>query len=372
MLISSLKKKKNAERRGTPTTMGDGESTKHSQEGGRHAAPPKRRGRRQHHLHRRRRKAAPSGGGGRAAPPKMGQGEQGTTTQKARWNAAPYLFLGTKGLRTGTSFVNDVDPPIWANSARSGPYFLLLFFTECQHVVPVTVDLFLISNQETIEVHRYNLKHLSKYNSNVTKCIRQRRARLTPLPLSLPFSLSQGQQLRRKDVMRSAHVSTSTCHKCTNSFALAQVVPQNRVSFRVDTLESLRDQAQDRGSSSSHSSNRIVNRHGHHSRFHSMSAAVETRNDRRDTTIESGSERHNQWQTGHVEQHRHSAPECVSEANCFQGHTEAVTTFQQTGKAATTKDNFETSCRTGTCVCKRGQTKEKQWLSALRAPTSRR
>ena len=32
-------------------------------------------------------------------------------------------------------------------------------------------------------------------------------------------------------LLRSAYQSTSTCHRCTNSFALAQVVPQNRVPF---------------------------------------------------------------------------------------------------------------------------------------------
>ena len=28
-------------------------------------------------------------------------------------------------------------------------------------------------------------------------------------------------------LLRSAHLSTSNCHRCTNAFALAQVVPQN-------------------------------------------------------------------------------------------------------------------------------------------------
>ena len=51
-------------------------------------------------------------------------------------------------------------------------------------------------------------------------------------------------------------------------------------------------------------------------------------------------------------------------------HTESVTFFQETSKAATTEDNFDSSCRTCTCGCKRGQTKEKHCLSALRAPTS--
>ena len=50
--------------------------------------------------------------------------------------------------------------------------------------------------------------------------------------------------------------------------------------------------------------------------------------------------------------------------------TESVTSLQETGKVAMTKDNFEIACWTCTCGCKRGQTKEKQCLSALRAPTS--
>ena len=103
-------------------------------------------------------------------------------------------------------------------------------------------------------------------------------------------------------LLHSAYQSTSTCHRCTNAFALAHVVPQNRVPFvmvaerrqarpRVETLESLRGEAQDRGRSSSCTSSRLVNRHGHHSRFHIISAGIETGNDRRDTTIEIGNAR---------------------------------------------------------------------------------
>ena len=57
----------------------------------------------------------------------------------------------------------------------------------------------------------------------------------------------------------------------------------------------------------------------------------------------------------------------VSAKNHFQAIVESATSFQETGKAAMTKDNFDTSCRTCTCGCKRGQTKEKQFLSALRS-----
>ena len=44
--------------------------------------------------------------------------------------------------------------------------------------------------------------------------------------------------------------------------------------------------------------------------------------------------------------------------------------FQETWKAAMTRENSDTSRRTCTCGCKRGQTKEKQCMSALRALTS--
>ena len=44
--------------------------------------------------------------------------------------------------------------------------------------------------------------------------------------------------------------------------------------------------------------------------------------------------------------------------------------FQETGDAAVTRDNFGASSRTCNSGCKRGQTKEKQCLSALRALTS--
>ena len=51
-------------------------------------------------------------------------------------------------------------------------------------------------------------------------------------------------------------------------------------------------------------------------------------------------------------------------------HVESVASFQEPGKAATTQESCETSCRTCICGCKRRQTKEKPRLSALRAPTS--
>ena len=54
----------------------------------------------------------------------------------------------------------------------------------------------------------------------------------------------------------------------------------------METLEHLRNQVQDRGSSSSSSTCRLVNRHGHHSRSSSISVAVETGKDRRDSTVE--------------------------------------------------------------------------------------
>ena len=90
--------------------------------------------------------------------------------------------------------------------------------------------------------------------------------------------------------LHSSLPSTSACHRCTNAFALAQVAPQNRIAFvmvserrqatpRVETLESPRAQAQDRGSSSSSNSRRIVDGHGHRSIFYSIPAAIETGND---------------------------------------------------------------------------------------------
>ena len=62
----------------------------------------------------------------------------------------------------------------------------------------------------------------------------------------------------------------------------------------------------------------------------------------------------------HVEQQNQSCP----------SDTESATSFQETEKAAMTRDDFDTSCRTCTCGSKRGQTKETQCLSALRALTS--
>ena len=54
----------------------------------------------------------------------------------------------------------------------------------------------------------------------------------------------------------------------------------------------------------------------------------------------------------------------------FPSHTESATSFEETGKAAMTRDKFDTSCRTRTCECNQCQTKEKRCLSALRASTS--
>ena len=112
------------------------------------------------------------------------------------------------------------------------------------------------------------------------------------------FKVSSFQLRREAGPVEVECESACTVHSCTVDTSLQALVtvqrirvgsrlPRNRVAFvkvverrsatpRVETLESLRGQARDRGSSSSNSSNRIVNRHGHHSRFYSMSAAVET------------------------------------------------------------------------------------------------
>ena len=38
-------------------------------------------------------------------------------------------------------------------------------------------------------------------------------------------------------LLHSAYLPTSTCHSCTNAFALAQVVPRNRVAFATFSLQ---------------------------------------------------------------------------------------------------------------------------------------
>ena len=81
-------------------------------------------------------------------------------------------------------------------------------------------------------------------------------------------------------------------------------------------------------------------------------------NDRCDTTVAHRNERNSKWQNRHVEQHQHSTAESISKTNRFP------TSFQETGKAATTRDNFDRS------ICKRGQTKEKQCVAALRKFTN--
>ena len=123
----------------------------------------------------------------------------------------------------------------------------------------------------------------------------------------------------------SAACAFQSCTPAYKHLSLDQVMSQNRVAFdmvaehrsatpRVETLVSLQGQAQDRASSSSGSSGRIVNR----SRFRINSAVIETRNGRRDTAVEGGNERVSQWRNGHAEQHEHSSPECVTKANRFQ------------------------------------------------------
>ena len=50
--------------------------------------------------------------------------------------------------------------------------------------------------------------------------------------------------------------------------------------------------------------------------------------------------RDSQRQNRHIEQHEHSAAESISKAHFFPSHTESATSFQEAGKAATTRDNF--------------------------------
>ena len=71
--------------------------------------------------------------------------------------------------------------------------------------------------------------------------------------------------------LHSAHLSASTCHRCTNVFALAQGCHKNKVAsvmVRSTVFE-------DRGSSSSSSSSRLVNRHGRHRTYAHIPAAIE-------------------------------------------------------------------------------------------------
>ena len=54
----------------------------------------------------------------------------------------------------------------------------------------------------------------------------------------------------------------------------------------------------------------------------------------------------------------------------LQSLTESVTSFQEAGKAAPTRDSSDISGHTCTCGCKRGLAKERHCLSPVRAPTS--
>ena len=166
----------------------------------------------------------------------------------------------------------------------------------------------------------------------------------------------------------------------SNAFALTQVVSQSKVACdmiaeccwgmsRVETLEDLRGQAQYCDSSSSGSSSRILSRHGHHNRLRNVPPEIGTRNDRCDTAVESGCEWINQWQNRHIEQHKHSTPEC-QQKQLMSSHIESVISFQETGKTGTKKDNSEASCQTDTCACKRCWIEEKNCMSVLRASTS--
>ena len=85
--------------------------------------------------------------------------------------------------------------------------------------------------------------------------------------------------------------STNSCHRYTNAFALAQAAPQKQscichgsgVSLSDVTGGNAQKSSKDRGSSS-FSSSRFANKHGHHIRSSCIPAAVETGNDRCDTT----------------------------------------------------------------------------------------
>ena len=119
-------------------------------------------------------------------------------------------------------------------------------------------------------------------------------------------------------------VVCSTCHRCTNAFALAEgchksalhltcwrsVVQRHHGWKRPKAFESPRPQQP--------SSSRIVNRHGHRSRYRHIPAAIEAGTGRCDTTVANRSERDSQRQNRHVEQHQHSTAERVSKTSCSQ------------------------------------------------------
>ena len=169
-------------------------------------------------------------------------------------------------------------------------------------------------------------------------------------------------------LLNSAYQSASTCHRCTNAFALAQVVAQNRVPFdmvaerlqgtpRVETLESLEGQAQDHGSSSSGSnSSRIVNRHGHLNTILPHFSSSETGNDRRDTTIKSGSD---ETVSDRLDMLKciNTALQNMSAASTASKQYRIIDFIPRNWEGSNDKGYFETSCQTCVCKCKRGQTR---------------
>ena len=161
---------------------------------------------------------------------------------------------------------------------------------------------------------------------------------------SLCLSLSACKFACTPSLLHSTYQSTSTCHRCTNTFALAQGChePELHLTWWRSVVKrhhgwNTREPAKDcRSSISSSSSSKIVSRHGHHSRYGHIPTAIETRNDRCDTTVARRNERDR-----HVEQHQHSTAARVSKTSCCQAtpnqrpHSKKLGRQQRQGEIST-------------------------------------
>ena len=115
-------------------------------------------------------------------------------------------------------------------------------------------------------------------------------------------------------LLHSTYQPTNNGHRCTNTFALGQVVPEPL-----------------RGSQNS--------------------AAAAASAGAQDSL--------------HVARHRHSIAESVSTPSCLKSRIESVTSSQEAGKAATTGGESRHSCRTCICGCKRCQMKGETMLVSV-------